>query len=64
MSRKFRPNLCPRCRFLSRKDNPKYGALLQKACEGVKGGYSSSHAEFKGQSSRPCQDFEPAREVE
>ena len=57
MSRKFRPAQCPRCISMSRKTNIKYPVMILLACEGAKG-YSTSHADFKGESSHHCHDFE------
>ena len=57
MSRKFRPAQCRHCRHLSRKENIKFANVRILACEGVKG-YSTSHADFKGETSRKCLDFE------
>lgn len=61
MSRKFRPAQCPGCKAFSRKKNIKFPAVMIKACEGVKG-YSTSHADFKGKSSRKCSQFEAKTE--
>ncbi len=60
MSRKFRPDQCPKCLYESRTPNVKFPTLVTRACEGIQG-YSTSHTDFKGQTSRWCTDYKQTK---